>query len=268
MSESDEAAEPSPETKAQVQADISGRLSRLEHVMLRGGDKVLEEAGRFVVPAWRSITEGEPRWPVSLAIVAAIVLQLALPTDFTVGAGWFLPALELALLVFLVASNPLRINRRSQSIRAASIGLIVVISVANAYAAGKLVHDIIEGTGPSDARTVLGIGASVWLTNVIVFGLWYWDLDRGGPAARARGERPYPDFLFPQMQDETHAYSPASWTPNFIDYLYVSFTNATAFSPTDTLPLVRWAKLTMLLQSAVSLVTVGLVIARAVNILK
>jgi uncharacterized membrane protein len=99
-----------------------------------------------------------------------------------------------------------------------------------------------------------------------VFALWYWELDRGGPAARATAPRPYPDFLFPQMQSPELA--PDNWEPSFTDYLYVSFTNATAFSPTDVMPLSRWAKLTMMLHSMVSVVTVALVIARAVNILK
>jgi len=109
-------------------------------------------------------------------------------------------------------------------------------------------------------------GAAIWLTNVLVFAFWYWDLDGGGPAQRAIGAGGYPAFLFAQMQSPEVA--PDDWKPTFVDYLYLSFTNATAFSPTDVLPLARWAKLTMMLQSLVSLSTVALVIARAVNILK
>jgi uncharacterized membrane protein len=101
---------------------------------------------------------------------------------------------------------------------------------------------------------------------VIIFALWYWEFDRGGPVSRAHAHRPYPDFLFPQMS--TPDMAPSEWEPRFVDYLYLSFTNATAFSPTDVMPLSRWAKLTMLAQSAVSLITVALVIARAVNVLK
>jgi len=108
-------------------------------------------------------------------------------------------------------------------------------------------------------------GGAIWLTNVIAFGVWYWELDRGGPAARAHATRQHPDFLFAQMQ--TPELAPDDWEPAFVDYLYVSFTNAAAFSPTDVLPLSRWAKLTMLVQSAVSLSTVALVVARAVNTL-
>ena len=102
---------------------------------------------------------------------------------------------------------------------------------------------------------------------MIVFGLWYWEFDRGGPVARARADKPYPDFLFPQMSSPAEL-TPPDWEPEFVDYLYMSFTNATAFSPTDVMPLSRWAKLTMLAQSLVSIVTVALVVARAVNILK
>jgi uncharacterized membrane protein len=123
----------------------------------------------------------------------------------------------------------------------------------------------VQGTEGQDAGPLLITGAAIWLTNVIVFSLWYWELDRGGPVARAHATRAHPDFLFAQMQNPELA--PSDWEPGFADYLYLSFTNATAFSPTDVLPLSRWAKLTMMLQSAVSLATVALVIARAVNIL-
>jgi hypothetical protein len=109
-------------------------------------------------------------------------------------------------------------------------------------------------------------GGVIWLTNVLVFALWYWELDRGGPVGRALAVKHHPDFLFPQMA--TPQMAPPDWEPWFPDYFYLSFTNATAFSPTDTLPLSRWAKMLMALQSAVSLSTVALVIARAVNILK
>jgi uncharacterized membrane protein len=120
--------------------------------------------------------------------------------------------------------------------------------------------------GIREPTQLLLTGASIWFTNVIVFGIWYWEFDRGGPVERAAATRPYPDFLFPQMTSPELA--PPDWEPGFIDYLYVSFTNATAFSPTDVLPMTRWTKLTMLAQSAISVVTVALVIARAVNILQ
>ncbi|MGH3811812.1 MAG: hypothetical protein ACRDUV_05070, partial [Pseudonocardiaceae bacterium] len=138
------------------------------------------------------------------------------------------------------------------------------LSLANAWSATLLVFGLVHGRGGQDAGSLLAAGAAIWLTNIIVFGLWYWQLDRGGPVARAR--QVVPDFQFVQMQNPELA--PPDWEPEFVDYLYLSFTNATAFSPTDVMPLSRWAKLTMLAQSLISLVTVVLVIARAVNILK
>jgi hypothetical protein len=109
-------------------------------------------------------------------------------------------------------------------------------------------------------------GGSIYLTNIIAFALWYWELDRGGPAARSHGIECYPDFLFPQMSSPDMA--PPDWEPTFVDYLYLSITNATAFSPTDVLPLTRPAKAAMGLQSTVALATVALVISRAINVLK
>jgi len=146
------------------------------------------------------------------------------------------------------------------------LALIAVMSLSNAASAGRLIVDLVRAEGIRDPAQLLLTGAAIWLTNVIVFGLWYWEFDRGGPVERAAGVRPYPDFTFPQMTSPELA--PPSWEPGFVDYLYMSFTNAMAFSPTDVMPMTRWAKLTMLAQSLISVVTVALVIARAVNILK
>ena len=136
--------------------------------------------------------------------------------------------------------------------RAASIALIVLISAANAVSAILLIRAILE-TLPSTAHAapLLASGASIWATNVIAFGLWYWEFDRGGPVRRAEGTAQHPDLMFPQMASPELA--PPGWEPYFVDYLYLSFTNATAFSPTDVMPLARWAKMTMAVQSAVSL---------------
>ena len=149
----------------------------------------------------------------------------------------------------------------------ANIALIAAISAANVTSAVLLVRAIItDQLGPKDtAIRLLLAGAAIWGTNVITFGLWYWEFDRGGPVSRLEGTSPYPDLLFSQMTSPE--LTPHGWGPRFVDYLYLSFTNATAFSPTDVMPLARWAKLTMLVQSAVSLVLGALVIARAVNIL-
>jgi uncharacterized membrane protein len=211
------------------------------------------------------VTEGETRWQVSFAILAAITMEILLPQRLAFLPRWMLPALAFLLLIGLVAANPRRLDKESVALRFLSMLLIALLSLANAIAAAHLIYGLIHGTEGRTATPLLAIGADIWLTNVIVFGLWYWELDRGGPVARAQGDRDYPDFLFPQM-DAPHL-APPEWEPKFVDYFYVSFTNASAFSPTDVLPLTRWTKMTMLLQSVVSLCTVALVIARAVNIL-
>ncbi|TSD94482.1 DUF1345 domain-containing protein [Skermania sp. ID1734] len=218
------------------------------------------------VPAWRRRTEGESRWAATSAIVLAIVLQLALPERLMLYSRYLLPALEAVVLVGLVAFNPLRMDKRSTALRAAGLTLIAIVSVANTYSAAALVRDVVTNHSHAGAAQLLASGGAIYLTNIIVFGLWYWELDRGGPAARTYGIAKYPDFLFPQMSSPQNL-SPPDWEPAFADYLYVSFTNATAFSPTDTMPLSRWAKLAMMVQSAVALTTVAMVLARAVNIL-
>ncbi|MCP2176553.1 hypothetical protein LX13_002372 [Williamsia maris] len=200
-----------------------------------------------------------------MAIIVVIALQLALPDRLNLSSRFLLPAIEVVLLITLVAANPLRIDRVSTPLRWVSLTLIAVASLANGYSAVRLVLEIVAGDHRVSAAALLATGGAVYLTNIIIFGLWYWDLDRGGPAARAAGLRRYPDFLFPQMT--TPDVSDPDWEPQFADYLYVSFTNATAFSPTDTMPMNRWAKLLMAVQSMIALATVAMVLARAINIL-
>ncbi|MEP7112513.1 MAG: hypothetical protein ABI862_04545 [Ilumatobacteraceae bacterium] len=220
----------------------------------------------MIVPAWRRLTDGESTWPVRFAVVAATALQVTLPDRYEIPPTWLLPTLGGLLGVGLSVAHPHRITRHSPQLRLVSILLIAVISLANAGSAGRLISALLGRTSHDSATSLLLTGGAIWLTNVIVFGMWYWNLDRGGPAARAQALKSYPDFLFPQMTAPD--LSPPDWQPQFFDYLYLSFTNAAAFSPTDTLPLVRWAKMAMMLQSIVSLGTVVLVVARAVNILK
>jgi uncharacterized membrane protein len=222
-----------------------------------------------VQPAWRRFTEGESRIPVTIAIGVAITLQLLLANRVANHPKWVLPALAFLLLVGIVAANPRRIDHQSKAIRGATLLLIAIMSLANIASAARLILDLIRGQGIHDPGDLLLAGGSIWLTNVIVFALWYWMFDRGGPVARLLVDNTYPDFLFPQMtcDPELNVVRPG-WKPEFFDYLYTSFTNATAFSPTDVMPLSRWAKLTMMLQSAVALLLAILVIARAVNVLK
>ncbi|MBO0714285.1 MAG: hypothetical protein J2O39_03585 [Acidimicrobiales bacterium] len=252
---------------------VSGTLRslryQLDHLERLLGPEVrlAEGVPRRLEPAWRRATEAEGRLAVSATILVAIGLQLGLPARFEIRPTWLLPALEGVLMVGLLAANPRRTTRTSPLLRTGSLALIAIISAANAWSVAELVHGIITASqGTSSAPTLIGSGAAIYLTNVIVFGLWYWEFDRGGPIARARGAGRYPDFLFVQMTQSDVA-SP-DWTPAFFDYLWLSFTNATAFSPTDTMPLSRPAKAIMMVQAAVSLLTVGLVIARAVNIFR
>ncbi|MGW3360769.1 hypothetical protein ACWDFL_36165 [Streptomyces bungoensis] len=238
--------------------DARGRLARIE--------RLVEDRERELAPAWRRATRGEPRWAVTAVILAAVALQLMLPHRLALPPYWALPFLELMLLGGLIAANPRRVEPRTRPLRWLGLILTAVISLANGWAAVRLVTELARGRAGTDAVPLLVTGGGIWLTNVIVFALWYWELDRGGPMNRVLGRQQFADFLFVQMQSPELA--PADWEPAFLDYLYLSFTNSTAFSPTDVMPLSRWAKMLMMVQSSVSLVTVVLVVARAVNILK
>lgn len=218
------------------------------------------------LPGWLRRTEAEQRWPAALAIAVAIVIHIVLPADLAPRPRWLLPGLEGALLISIVAVNPLRINRETRVLRPLSIGLAALLSLATAWSVALLVRALFaQGHDDLPPGHLLLWGAAIWLTNVIVFALWFWEGDRGGPAARADADRPHPDFLFPQMQVPELARR--DWEPGFFDYFYLAFTNATAFSPTDTLPMSTWAKMLMAAESGISLVTVLLVVARAVNVI-
>jgi uncharacterized membrane protein len=221
---------------------------------------------RALVPGAERLAavEGESRWGAAAAVLAVAVLHFFLPEWITPGPRWAVPALELLLLVALLAANPRRITRESRDARALSLALVAVIAAANAVSLARLVRLLLAGD-PSSGRDIVGAAVGVWLTNVVVFALVFWEGDRGGPHARSAGREHHPDLLFPQMTLDDPAM--AGWSPTFVDYLYVSFTNSTAFSPTDTMPLSGRAKMAMLAQSLLSFITVGLVVARAVNIL-
>ena len=206
----------------------------------------------------------EPKWPAELTIAIAIGLQLVLPARLTPGPFWIVPGLEAALAVTLVVLAPRAVEGANQVRRNVSIALIALVSAANIYSLGRLTIELLRHqltNGPE----LIGAGVLIWLTNFLIFGLWYWELDRGGPGLRAAGEDQAPDLLFVQMNDDR--IQPLDWRPGFIDYMYVSLTNATAFSPTDTMPLTPMAKSVMGVQSLVSLVTIGLIVARSINIL-
>jgi hypothetical protein len=205
---------------------------------------------------------------MALAVLAAGGLRAVLPPELRSGdARWAFVVVVFALLVVLIVGDPGRIDRDSRWLRVLTGTLIGLISVVNASAGVRLVAGIIDGAKFSnDANILLASGGAIWLANILAFGLWYWDLDRGGPAARARGSDQQPAFVFPEM---THTqYVAADWYPKFMDYLHLSFTAATAFSPTDVSAIRPWAKLMMMSEEALSLVVAILVVSRAVNILK
>lgn len=217
------------------------------------------------IPSWLRPGDPESRLPVLTALIVAICLQLAIPKSYAVVPRWPLIAMEILLLVVLVGLNPLRLKRQTTFGTWASYLLLTAITVDNTMSAIVLDIRIVSGEVSNDAAFLLGSGAAIYVTTVIVFGIWYWEMDRGGPFARRQGSRPYPDFMFPQMTERELA--PPNWRPEFPDYLYVSITNVVAFSPTDTMPLTRRAKAMMTVQAVISVTTLALVISRAVNVL-
>jgi hypothetical protein len=210
---------------------------------------------------------GEHWWPVALAIIVAAGLHVALPAPYRVHPAWVVPVVLLGLLAVLIAGDPGRIDRQRAWLRVLTGAVIAVLTVANVIAAGRLVAEILTNNKVFAAHPggLLAAGGMVWATNVIAFGLWYWDLDRGGAASRAHDPGRNPAFVFPEMQHP--AYVPANWVPRFVDYVSLAFWTATAISPTDISAIKPWAKLLMMLEAACSIVLAALVIARAINVL-
>lgn len=211
----------------------------------------------------------EPRWQLALAlvtfIVVTLVLRIAEPEHQSIGPQWLVPTLEIGLLVLLLAADPAHVAGRRRWLRTASIVLVSLLAVVVLTATGKLIVELIQGSKITNSATsLLSAGALIYLGNILVFSLLYWLLDSGGPLARYRGEHEYPDFAFTQQLSPELA--PPGWRPQYVDYLILGLSTSTAFSPTDVMPLARWAKLTMAAQSLIALVVVGLVIARAVNV--
>ncbi|HZA11432.1 hypothetical protein [Mycobacterium sp.] len=243
----------------------------------RPRDGVVRRAEQIAVdaeahlPAWLRPGNAESRLPVLVALITAIVMQRAIPQRYTLVPRWPLITMELLLLAVLLVINPVRIKRSTKLGKTASFVLLAAITADNTASAAILDYHIVTGKVSNDAAILLGSGAAVFLTNIIVFGIWYWELDRGGPFRRLGSDpdhpKPrFPDFLFPQMT--TAKVAPEKWEPRFVDYLYVSITNVMAFSPTDTMPLTHRAKAMMTLQAVVAVSTIALVFARAVNVLR
>jgi uncharacterized membrane protein len=218
-------------------------------------------------PSAESSALGESRWPPALALLAYLVLNIAtrfwLPGQTPIRVPWLVPAVEALLFVLLVGGNPARLATHNQRVRRLALTLVVLLVAAALWATVLLVYDLIKGHGVTNSATkLLASGALVWLGNNLAFAMLYWLVDSGGPTARSRN--PFPiDFAFTQQMSPELA--PQNWRPVFLDYLHLGFTNATAFSPTDVMPLTHRAKYMMLVQSTVALALFGLIVARAVN---
>jgi hypothetical protein len=226
-----------------------------------------EPADPSPVTPLRAGERGEHWLPVALAIIVVVALHVVLPAKYRVNPPWVVPVVLLGLLAALIIGDPGRIDRQKTWLRITTGIVIALLTLANLFAAARLVGDIITNNKlfATNATGLLATGAVIWATNVIAFGLWYWDLDRGGAAARAHHPFANPAFVFPEMLHTE--YTPA-WVPEFADYLSLAFWTATAFSPTDISAIKRWAKLLMMIEAVVSLSIGVLVVARAVNILK
>jgi hypothetical protein len=214
----------------------------------------------------RPAREAEPFWPAQLAAAAALALYVTLPHTLIMGPRWLVPGVEGILLLGLMITTPTRHHNQSPRLRALVVGLVGLVSLTTLISLILLARFLLDGSH-ARGHALLFAGLVLWLTNVLIFGIWYWELDRGGPGRRVgpAGAGHAADFLFPQMVIEPQR--APGWLPGFADYLYTSYTNATAFSPTDTMPLTATAKLLMAAQSSIALITILLVVARAVNVL-
>jgi uncharacterized membrane protein len=208
----------------------------------------------------------EPRWPALLALLAVGGLRLALPESLSAGPDWLLLAVVSLLLIPTVWSRSRGLDNLNRILGYIVTGVVTLDMIWSLY---LLVAALPSHKEPP--RDLLSSAAALWITNVLVFALWYWRLDAGGPRAREMREG-HTDgaFLFPQMTlhgDAKRRIDQPDWRPNFVDYLFLAFNTSTAFSPTDTAVLSRWAKLMMMVQALISFATVALLAARAVNIL-
>jgi len=207
----------------------------------------------------------DPVWHVQVAMLIAITLQIALPDIFSIGR-YILPVIEFALLLALPLTTPKAKTFQSSSARRLNVFLLIgLVSVANAYSLGVIINKLLTDNSLSDGKSLILAAINIFMTNIIIFALWYWEMDGGGPGHRQSIEKYEQDFLFPQHKSEDYRHP--DWKPTFVDYLYTSATNAMNFAPADGTPITRRAKLLMLTQSSISLVTVGLVISRAIGIL-
>jgi uncharacterized membrane protein len=201
---------------------------------------------------------------MAVAVLTLMAVTIVSPAHLSLLPGWVLAAVEGILLLVLVIGDPGRIDRETRWLHWTSVLLVAVLLTSALVSTALLILDLLDASPvTAEAGPLLVAGARVWLTNNIAFALLYWEFDDGGPVQRAKGLPDHPDLAFPQQLNPELA-NP-SWRPEFLDYLYVAFTTANAFSPTDTMPMAHWAKVAMASQALISFTIVGLVIARAVN---
>lgn len=226
-------------------------------------------------------TQAKDFWLARGAVLFIVALQLGLVNDLTIGPHWLAPCIELALLIPLSVATAWtqrharkastvadwkRVGRNRRLMRGFAIPLTAVVTLMNFGALARLMAAILSGHA-GNGQTLLLDSANIWLTNIVVFALWFWALDRGSPAIKGMVRDPQNDFFFPQQQSVRDWPPFAKWSPGFVDYLFLAFTNSTAFSPADTFPLTTRAKLLMMAEAIISLVTIALVASRAVGIL-
>ena len=228
-------------------------------------DRTAPEVG--LEPGGAAARIGEPRWIPAASLIVYMTLNIALrvwlPHEGAFRVPWLVPAVEGALLVVLVLSDPGNLARHHRVLRRVGVTLVLVLVAGALWATVLLIYDLIQGIGVTTSATrLLASGALIWLGNNLAFAMLYWLIDSGGPIARARLAAPI-DFAFTQHMSPELA--PPGWRPVFLDYLHLGFTNATAFSPTDVMPLTLRAKYTMVIQATVALALFGLIVARAVN---
>ena len=224
----------------------------------------------------KRVANSEPRWHASIAILIALVLYVTLPPKFTFGPFWLFPLLVLGLLTPLAVTAPFR-KQDTLLARGAALALIAILTLFNIVAVALLVAQLIHPSvnhRPETGPELLISGVQIWVMNILIFALWYWELDSNGPLEREKikdaSEFPDPDFQFPQMMNSGLGAAmcvQTGWKPLFIDYVYLAFNTATALSPADTFPLSRLAKLLMMTESAISLATIAVIVSRSINIL-
>ena len=216
--------------------------------------------------SWQIPTDPESRWPAFSAAVVVIAGQAWVAASLSLRPVWLFPVISAVLLVASVAVYLPQRTEPSPLMRALGVSLIGMLVIANAVSLVELVRNIFVGVPGINPVGLLLVGIVLWVVNVAIFALVYWELDGDGPDMRADGYRDFPDLVFPQQQSDQQGLAPVNWKPTFPDYVYVSLTAATAFSPTDAMPYSKRVKLVMGVESTMSLAIIAMIIARAINI--